>query len=112
MTITNEARYHLHQRLDDVLGREEASVLMEHLPPVGWADVATGRDLAVLRGDLDGLRGDLRALEERFELKLEAMELRLRLELHSELRQLQNRLLAALFSVAGVLIALSVFGPR
>lgn len=45
MTITDESRFHLHQRLAEVLGQEEASTLMEHLPPVGWADVATRRDL-------------------------------------------------------------------
>ena len=57
MTITDESRFHLHRRLAEVLGSEEASTLMEHLPPVGWADVATRRDLdhagAVLDANLD-----------------------------------------------------------
>ena len=39
MTITDESRFHLHQRLAEVLGQEEASTLMEHLPPLGWAGV-------------------------------------------------------------------------
>ncbi len=33
-------------------GRREATTLMEHLPPVGWADVATKRDLDALKHEL------------------------------------------------------------
>lgn len=45
MTISDETRYQLRQRLDVVLGPDDAATLMAHLPPVGWADVATKRDL-------------------------------------------------------------------
>lgn len=45
MTISDQTRHRLHQRLDEVLGPDDAATLMEHLPPVGWADVATKRDL-------------------------------------------------------------------
>ena len=45
MAITEEGRHRLYERLEEVLGREQAATLMEHLPPVGWADVATRRDL-------------------------------------------------------------------
>jgi hypothetical protein len=54
MAITEENRHRLFQRLDQVLGPEEATTLMEHLPPVGWADVATKRDLDVLRMEITG----------------------------------------------------------
>lgn len=60
MTITEASRHRLHEALIDKLGEEEASTLMEHLPPVGWADVATKTDLEHLhtatKGDLDAIR--------------------------------------------------------
>jgi hypothetical protein len=58
VTITEETRYQLYKQLEDTLGAEHASTLMEHLPPVGWGDVATKADLA--------------QLEERMNLRFEA----------------------------------------
>ena len=46
--ITDAARTDLHNRVRDVLGEQEGDTLMAHLPPVGWADVATKQDLAPL----------------------------------------------------------------
>jgi hypothetical protein len=45
MAIDERARHQLYLRLEEQLGPEAATTLMEHLPPVGWADVATKRDL-------------------------------------------------------------------
>ena len=45
MALDERARHELFARLEAVLGPREAATLMEHLPPVGWADVATKRDL-------------------------------------------------------------------
>jgi hypothetical protein len=72
MAITEKSRHELYQRLEKILGPEEATTLMEHLPPVGWADVAT--------------KADLHQLETRLDLKFEALEARLRIELHTTLR--------------------------
>jgi hypothetical protein len=55
MAISEESRHHLYLRLEAVLGHEEATTLMEHLPPVGWADVATKHDVALLQRDLGGM---------------------------------------------------------
>ena len=49
MAISEETRHQLFQRLEEVLGPEEATTLTEHPPPVGWADVATKRDIDALR---------------------------------------------------------------
>ena len=43
----------MYSHLEAVLGEEDAAMLMEHLPPVGWADVATKQDLALMRSDFE-----------------------------------------------------------
>jgi hypothetical protein len=45
MAISEESRHRLFRRLEEVLGESAAALLMEYLPPVGWADVATKHDL-------------------------------------------------------------------
>lgn len=49
MAITEQARHRMYKHLEELMGIEDAGILMEHLPPVGWADVATKRDLDMLR---------------------------------------------------------------
>ncbi len=90
MTIDERKRHDLYQRFEDVLGQEHADTLMELLPPVGWADVATKSDLA--------------ALETRVDSKFETLEARMdkgfaevRAELHQALRQ-------QLWAIFGVLV--------
>jgi len=60
MAIDERARHQLYLRLEEQLGAEAATTLMEYLPPTGWSDVATKRDLDQLREltktDLDQLR--------------------------------------------------------
>ena len=52
MSISNADRHEPHNALGELLGEREANTLMEHLPPVGWADVATKRDLDHLEDQL------------------------------------------------------------
>lgn len=60
MAVTERSRNRLHNYLEKTMGDEHATTLMEMLPGVGWADVATKRDLDDLRHattrDIDDLR--------------------------------------------------------
>lgn len=53
MAIDERERHRLHERLDEVLGPEEAVTLMRHLSPVGWGDVARRSDLDQLESRVD-----------------------------------------------------------
>jgi hypothetical protein len=94
MVLDERCRHQLYLRLEEVLGPEAATTLMEHLPPVGWADVATKRDLD--------------ALEQRLDLRSEALEHKLVAAFRGELQTAltaQGRLLA--ITLAGTAAALS-----
>jgi len=55
-----------------VLGADEGITLMELLPPVGWADVATKQDLALLEQRVDARFDKVDARFERVESRMEA----------------------------------------
>ena len=90
LTIAEHDRWLLHNRLRDVIGSQEADILMEHLPPAGWNHLATKQDLelttALLRQDLQseisGFRQELKSemSEVRLELKTEISAVRLELK--------------------------------
>ncbi|HYZ92245.1 MAG TPA: hypothetical protein VFA34_07615 [Actinomycetota bacterium] len=50
--MDERSRHELHSKLETVLGGSEAATLMSYLPPVGWADVATKRDLESVQNAL------------------------------------------------------------
>lgn len=45
MALDERSRHRLYRRLQEVLGEQEATTLMEHLPPGGARRVATKEDL-------------------------------------------------------------------
>ena len=68
MSITEASRFQLRTAIGQILDEEAADTLMELLPPVGWADVATKTDLQHLR---DEMKADMRALQLTIEIAIE-----------------------------------------
>ena len=131
MAITEESRRRLHRELTGVMGEEGATLVVEHLPPMDWTDLATKRDLAdtktELRGEIASVRAEMTAgfalVNERFksvEARLAHHEelfatkadvLALSVQLHQELRRTTMTLLFAGFgfvsaaaAAAGVIV--------
>ena len=64
MTISEAERLELHLKLKNVLGDNMADVLMEHLPPTGWGDVARKSDIDYLAALMEA---KFDAVDQRFE---------------------------------------------
>ena len=86
MAIDERARHELFLTLEQQLGPEAAETMMELLPPVGWADVAT--------------KEDLRHLEERIGSRTES----LRTELHWRIDASESRLRGDMHQMRGDLL--------
>ncbi|MEZ5374129.1 MAG: hypothetical protein R2704_15655 [Microthrixaceae bacterium] len=111
MTMTESDRYHLHQQLEAALDERGANTMMELLPPVGWADVATKRDLDQLeeRTDLRFDNVDLKLTQ--VDLRAEARTAKLRADLTEAGRKMQGTLLSAIAVATAVLAAVTAWGP-
>jgi hypothetical protein len=90
MVVDERSWHELYTRLEEVLGPEAATTLIEHLPPVGWSDVATNRDLV--------------AMEARIDLRFEAFEHRLTGSFEHELRQ---QTMTTMFGMVGVVLTMA-----
>ena len=105
MVVDERARHRLYRKLEEVLGSEEAASLMAHLPPVGWGEVATQRDIEGLRV---ATKQDLQQLRLEMDLKLDALEHKLTGHLESALRHQTRTFMIFVgsfgFSLAGAVI--------
>ena len=108
MSITEASRFQLRTAIGQILDEEAADTLMELLPPVGWADVATKTDLQHLRNEMqadiknlrDELKGDMRALQLTIEATLEK-------RLHEQTRWLITTMIAMNTVMLAASVALS-----
>ena len=80
-----------------ILSEEAADTLMELLPPVGWADVATKTDLQHLR---DELKGDMLNLQLTIEVGVRKL-------IHEQTKWLITTMIAMNAVTVAVAVALS-----
>ena len=95
MTTTEAERFQMHESLIHTHGKEVADIIMEHLPPTGWGDVARRSDVAGLqvltKKDIDMLRISIRGDMEALRLEMRGEMQALRLEMRSEMHMLFNK---------------------
>lgn len=115
MAVDDRSRRAMRRRLEEVLGEENATTLMEYLPP---EELATKRDLEGLEqrltlrmsgaegrmdGRMDGLEGRMDGLEGRMgglERNMFAMEQRLNERIDLKTESCENRLHSAIDNLA------------
>jgi hypothetical protein len=90
--IDERTRHEMYLGLEEKLGTAVADALMAHLPPIGWADVAT--------------KHDLEELGRRMELRFQRQDEHIDARIHAEI----NRLLMFLFPgmLTGLGLALAI----
>ena len=97
MSITEASRFQLRTAMGLILSEEAADTLMELLPPVGWADVATKTDLQHLR---DELKGDMLNLQLTIEVGVRKL-------IHEQTKWLITTMIAMNAVTVAVAVALS-----
>jgi hypothetical protein len=116
MAVTEASRHALYQRLDVVLGPDETATLMEHLPPVGWADVATKRDLQATKHELQHgaelIRRDLAELDQKLTGRINAQGQRLDGKIDAQGQDLVNKIDAVEQRLCGKIDSLRAEFPK
>ena len=120
--IDERTRHEMYLGLEEKLGTAVADAVMQHLPPVGWADVATKHDLAALEERL-GLRfavvdvrldslersidGRFDSFERRVDDRFDGLETHLDLRIQAEINRLLYFLIPTIFTAIGLAFAVS-----
>jgi hypothetical protein len=100
MSITDRQRLKLLRTLETVIGPEDASTLMDYLPPVSWANVATvDRVSAIGDQTTKALRSEMQVLSTQLRSEMHTLSTErrgemneLRVELRSDMTVLSNQL--------------------
>ena len=93
MAPDERSRLQLAEAAKQALGDDAGITLMELLPPVGWADVATKQDLHVMDRRFEGIDQRLDVIERRLD------------DVAREIRAQTWKLMTLMVAVVGVVVA-------
>ena len=65
--INERERLQLYDRLGELLGQEQAGILMELLPPTSWDDIATHQQIEGTRQQIEGVEQRIGGVEQRID---------------------------------------------
>ena len=108
-TVSERQRLDLYERLGETLGKANAEVLMEYLPPVGWSDVARRHDVELLRADVQVLGSELRTEMQTLGSELRTEMSSLRVELHEQLSRQLIWVVGTIMASVGVVLGLIAY---
>jgi hypothetical protein len=116
MSITEASRFQLRTAIGQILSEEAADTLMELLPPVGWADVATKTDLQhlhdELKADILNLRNEFKAdilnLRNEFKADIQALQLSFETTLEKRLHEQTKWFITTMIAMNAVTVAVAV----
>ena len=116
MSITEASRFQLRTAIGQILSEEAADTLMELLPPVGWADVATKTDLQHLREELKAdilnlrneFKADIHALRNEFKADIQALQLSFETTLEKRLHEQTKWFITTMIAMNAVTVAVAV----
>lgn len=115
IVVTSEHRRRvLYEGVAGSLGTEVAEALMEMLPPAGWSELATRRDVgqasALLRGEMatltSELRGEMATLKGELRADMGHMEARLRKDISDQTRTIMLGMCGTMAAVVGAFAGL------
>lgn len=107
MAAYDNDRYRLQLKLETVLGTDEASTLMTHLPPTPWPRIATKDDVEGIHHRMDGIDHRVEGLDHRVDLLDQRVESGFRL-MDAKLDLMEQRILTTLHeTIATTLVAMN-----
>jgi hypothetical protein len=116
MSITEASRFQLRTAIGQILSEEAADTLMELLPTVGWADVATKTDLQHLHDELKAdilnlrneFKSDIHALRNEFKADIQALQLSFETTLEKRLHEQTKWFITTMIAMNAVTVAVAV----